>query len=82
MRACKHHTQLTTTTKRQYETDRVPEEFARRCNAMDEVWVPSRWQVGTFVASGVNATKIRVVPEVRARAHVRCVFLQRRDEGL
>ncbi|GBF92030.1 hypothetical protein Rsub_04377 [Raphidocelis subcapitata] len=32
-------------------------------NAMNEVWVPSEWQRGTFVASGVDPGKIRVVPE-------------------
>jgi hypothetical protein len=30
---------------------------------MNEVWVPSRWQRETFVASGVDPAKIRVVPE-------------------
>ena len=30
---------------------------------MDEVWVPSEWQRDTFIASGVDAAKIRVVPE-------------------
>lgn len=30
---------------------------------MHEVWVPSEWQRDTFVASGVEADKIRVVPE-------------------
>ena len=32
-------------------------------NAMNEVWVPSEWQRGTFAASGVEPSKIRVVPE-------------------
>jgi hypothetical protein len=31
---------------------------------MDEVWVPSHWQREAFIASGVDATKLRVVPEV------------------
>jgi hypothetical protein len=30
---------------------------------MNEVWVPSEWQRETFVASGVDPKKIRVVPE-------------------
>jgi hypothetical protein len=34
-----------------------------RCNAMNEVWVPSEWQRQSFIASGVEASKIRVVPE-------------------
>lgn len=28
-----------------------------------QVWVPSTWQRDTFVTSGVEASKIRVVPE-------------------
>ena len=31
---------------------------------MDEVWVPSEWQRATFAASGVDPSKLRVVPEV------------------
>ncbi|KAI8468679.1 MAG: hypothetical protein J3K34DRAFT_477473 [Monoraphidium minutum] len=46
-----------------YETDRVPQDFADRVNLMDEVWVPSEWQAAAFSASGVDARKIRVVPE-------------------
>jgi hypothetical protein len=45
-----------------------PSQPPSSCNAMNEVWVPSEWQKETFVASGVEASKIRVVPEVRPRA--------------
>lgn len=31
---------------------------------MDEVWVPSEWQRATFAASGISASKLRVLPEV------------------
>lgn len=26
-----------------FETDRLPAEYVRRCNRMDEIWVPSQW---------------------------------------
>lgn len=35
-----------------------------RLNAMNEIWVPSEWQRQTFIDSGVDATKLFVVPEV------------------
>lgn len=36
-----------------------------RLNAMNEIWVPSEWQRQSFIQSGVDATKLVVVPEVR-----------------
>jgi glycosyltransferase involved in cell wall biosynthesis len=30
---------------------------------MNEVWVPSPWQAASFIASGVDPNKVRVVPE-------------------
>ncbi|MCR4402378.1 MAG: glycosyltransferase [Firmicutes bacterium] len=44
------------------ETDRIPHDWVDRCNLMDEVWVPSRFNRDTFVASGVAETKVRVMP--------------------
>ena len=46
-----------------FETDRLDPEHVRRVNAMREVWVPTRWSAAVFAASGVEPTKIRVVPE-------------------
>ena len=46
-----------------FETDRLPEGFVPRCNAMNEVWVPSEFSRGVFAASGVDPRKLRVVPE-------------------
>lgn len=35
-----------------FETDRLPPSFVRRCNAMDEVWVPTQWsKVGLSICS-------------------------------
>jgi hypothetical protein len=43
------------------ETDRIPEEWARHANQMDEVWVPSMFNRETFIASGVTRP-IHVIP--------------------
>ena len=36
------------------ETDRIPEEWVRQANRMDEVWVPCQFNVESFRASGVT----------------------------
>ena len=46
-----------------FETDRLDPEHVARCNKMDEVWVPTRWSAEVFERCGVEARKIRVVPE-------------------
>jgi glycosyltransferase involved in cell wall biosynthesis len=46
-----------------FETDRLPEGWAQRLNAMDEVWVPTRFHRDVFARGGVAADKLRVVPE-------------------
>ncbi len=45
-----------------FETDRLPAGWADQLNVMDEVWVPSEFNVETFVRSGVERRKMRVVP--------------------
>ena len=45
-----------------FETDRVPGSWVGRCRKVDEVWVPSRFNLETFASSGVPREKIRVVP--------------------
>lgn len=45
-----------------FETDRLPPGWADACNRMDAVWVPSAFNVTTFVQAGVRADKLRVVP--------------------
>ncbi|MEW5761980.1 MAG: glycosyltransferase [Bacillota bacterium] len=45
-----------------FETDRIPAEWVEKCNGMDEVWVPSHFNLETFNASGVKPEKLRVVP--------------------
>ncbi len=44
-----------------FETDRIPDGWAERCNAMDEVWLPSEFNRDTFASAGVDPHKIRVV---------------------
>lgn len=43
------------------ETTGIPREWVRQCNMMDEVWVPSQFNVETFKNSGVNVP-IYVMP--------------------
>ena len=43
------------------ETDRIPGEWVRQANQMDEVWVPSNFNAQTFQASGVSRP-IHVIP--------------------
>jgi hypothetical protein len=43
------------------ETDHIPAEWARQANLMDEVWVPSTFNVDTFVRSGVTRP-LHVIP--------------------
>ncbi|HHY32194.1 MAG TPA: glycosyltransferase [Firmicutes bacterium] len=44
------------------ETDRIPQDWVARCNLMDEVWVPSTFNRETFISSGVEEAKVRVMP--------------------
>jgi GT2 family glycosyltransferase len=43
------------------ETDRIPAEWVRQANLMDEVWVPSSFNERTFLDSGVT-TPIHIIP--------------------
>ena len=45
-----------------FETDRIPTDWVGECNQMDEVWVPSRFNVETFATAGVDRSKLRIVP--------------------
>ena len=46
-----------------FETDRLPNGWAARLNAVDEVWVPTEWARGVFAAGGVDGARLRVVAE-------------------
>ena len=45
-----------------FETDRIPESWVGLCSAMDEIWVPSRFNVSTFSSSGIDPGKLKVIP--------------------
>src|ERR1700674_947260 len=36
-----------------FETDRIPDGWRERCNALDEIWVPSHFNLETFARAGV-----------------------------
>lgn len=44
-----------------FETDRIPDLWVEQLNTVDEIWVPSAFNVETFRRSGVT-TRIEVVP--------------------
>lgn len=46
-----------------FETARIPSSWVERCNQMDEIWVPSRFNERTFRQSGVESDRLRVLPE-------------------
>ncbi len=45
-----------------FETDRIPDPWVSSCNQMDEIWVPSTFNLKTFARSGVQREKLHVVP--------------------
>jgi glycosyltransferase involved in cell wall biosynthesis len=46
-----------------FETDRLPVNWVKACNQMDEVWVCGEFNRRTFTDAGVAADKIRVFPD-------------------
>lgn len=46
-----------------FETDSLPPYWAAKCGEMDEIWVPSQFNVETFTGAGVPPAKLRVVPD-------------------
>jgi glycosyltransferase involved in cell wall biosynthesis len=46
-----------------FETDGLPHDWAEKCNAMDEIWVPSRFNVETFARAGVKEARLHLVQE-------------------
>ncbi len=45
-----------------FETDRIPPDWVINCNTMDEIWVPSQFNVETFAQAGVDREKLFVIP--------------------
>ena len=46
-----------------FETDRLPQGWSQRLQAMDWVWVPSEFSRQVFIRGGVDEHRIRVIPE-------------------
>ncbi len=46
-----------------FETDRIPADWIEPCNEYDFVWVPSEFHLDSFARSGVDESKLRVLPE-------------------
>ncbi|MGH9488551.1 MAG: glycosyltransferase [Terriglobales bacterium] len=46
-----------------FETDALPSGWSQYCNAMDQVWVPSRFNRESFIRGGVDAHRLRVLWE-------------------
>lgn len=46
-----------------WETTRQPEDFFNKLKKFDQVWVPSEWQRQCTIDQGINASKVKVVPE-------------------
>lgn len=45
-----------------FETDRIPPAWVKACNNMDEIWVPSQFNVETFAQAGVSVDKLFIIP--------------------
>lgn len=45
-----------------FETDRIPATWVRALDSVNEVWVPTQFNVETFSLSGIPREKIRVMP--------------------
>ena len=45
-----------------FETDRLPHGWAEACNIMDEIWVPSTFNLSTFKRAGVRPELLQVIP--------------------
>lgn len=43
-----------------WETDRLPESWIPLCNSMDEIWVPSDWNIEVYRRSGVTKPMFKV----------------------
>jgi glycosyltransferase involved in cell wall biosynthesis len=52
-----------------FETDRIPDGWRERCNAFDEIWVPSHFNLETFAGAGVLNSKLHVLQEGIDTAH-------------
>jgi len=45
-----------------FETDSIPKNWVTKCNQADQIWTPSTFNKSTFAKSGVDESKIRIIP--------------------
>jgi len=45
-----------------FETNSLPPVWSAYCNQMDEIWVPCKFNVETFIRGGVEKEKLHIVP--------------------
>ncbi len=45
-----------------FETDRLPPEWVGHCAQMDEIWVPTQFNLETFSRSGIRRDRLHVIP--------------------
>jgi glycosyltransferase involved in cell wall biosynthesis len=45
-----------------FETDGLPQGWAELSNRMDQVWIPSRFNLATYAGAGVTKSKLKVIP--------------------
>eukprot|EP00003_Mantamonas_plastica_P002453 TRINITY_DN1185_c0_g2_i1.p1 TRINITY_DN1185_c0_g2~~TRINITY_DN1185_c0_g2_i1.p1 ORF type:complete len:944 (+),score=237.91 TRINITY_DN1185_c0_g2_i1:32-2833(+) len=57
------HEGLINVIRTSFETDRIRQRWVHRLNKMDQIWVPSEFNRITFESSGVNSSKIVVIPQ-------------------
>jgi len=62
-RACPDARARAVVARTMFESDRLPEGWAARLNAVDEVWVPTAFWARVALAGGVARARLRVVPE-------------------
>jgi len=46
-----------------WESTSQPQEFFNKWKEFDQLWVPSKWQAECTIKQGVEASKVKVVPE-------------------
>lgn len=54
---------LATVGRTMFETDGLSPDWVARCNSLDEIWVPTQFNLETFARAGVDPRKLRKVPE-------------------
>lgn len=60
-----------------FDTDRIPQSWVQSLKNFDQVWVPTAFHAKTFANSGIEAARMRVIPQAvdlslfDARAHRR-----------